>query len=283
MSQSRFFTRLVRSLVLTGAASCVTTFSASSKTDGVQISQLDGKLRIEIGGELFAEYFYQDVSRPFLYPIIGPDGLPTTRNWPMKEAENEEHDHPHHRSFWYAHGDINGHDFWSEGAKAGKTVHEQFTEMKSGPDAGVIRSRNKLVANDGTVVCTDERSLRIYNRKDERLFDFEITIHASNGELTLGDTKEGTMAMRLAETMRLKGKVGKGHIVNSEGVRDYGLFAANAFGWHDFEKKPEHAGDMKIKAGESATFRYRFYIHRGDEKEGKVAERYDEYVKQRKS
>jgi len=28
------------------------------------------------------------------------------------------------------------------------------------------------------------------------------------------------MAMRLAETMRLKGKVGHGHIINSNGVRD---------------------------------------------------------------
>ena len=43
-----------------------------------------------------------------------------TRNWPMKNVENEEHDHPHHRSFWYAHGDVNGHDFWSEGSKAGE-------------------------------------------------------------------------------------------------------------------------------------------------------------------
>ena len=50
--------------------------------------------------------------------------------------------------------------------------------------------------------------------------DFEITLKASNGELTFGDTKEGTMAVRLAETMRLKGKAGQGHIVNSAGVRD---------------------------------------------------------------
>ena len=60
--------------------------------------------------------------------------------------------------------------------------------------------------------------LRIYNQDKVRLFDFEITIHASEGDVTLGDTKEGTMAVRLAETMRLKGKVGHGHIVNSEGI-----------------------------------------------------------------
>jgi hypothetical protein len=155
------------------------------------------------------------------------------------------------------------------------------------------------------------------------LFDFEIVIHASNGDVTFGDTKEGTMAVRLAETMRLKGKVGHGHIVESNGkrdeetwgkradwcdysgpvdgktvgiamfdnpqnpryptwwhVRDYGLFAANPFGQHDFESLPDKtAGDLKIAAGKSVTFRYRFYIHKGDEAQAKVAEKYQEYLK----
>jgi hypothetical protein len=129
------------------------------------------------------------------------------------------------------------------------------------------------------------------------------------------------MAVRLTPTMRLKGKVGKGHIVNSEGqtedgtwgkraawcdyygpvdgqtvgvaifdhpdnprhptwwhVRNYGLFAANPFGQHNFERKPEGVGNLVIPAGESVTFKYRFYFHKGDEKEGKVAEHYRKYA-----
>ena len=155
-----------------------------------------------------------------------------------------------------------------------------------------------------------------------------ITLHAGKTDLTFGDTKEGTMALRLAETMRLKpnkenaGKPG-GHIVNSEGVRDdatwgkraawcdyygpvegktlgaaifdhptnprfptwwhvrdYGLFAANPFGRHDFESLPDKAaGNLVVPAGQSVTFRYRFYLHEGDEKQGKVAERYAEFSK----
>jgi hypothetical protein len=60
-------------------------------------------------------------------------------------------------------------------------------------------------------------------------------------------------------------------------VRDYGLFAANPFGLHDFEKKPAHSGDFKVPAGESVTFRYRFIFHDGDEKQAKIAELYDRY------
>jgi hypothetical protein len=61
-------------------------------------------------------------------------------------------------------------------------------------------------------------------------------------------------------------------------VRDYGLFAANPFGVHDFERKPAGTGDIKIPSGESLTFKYRFYFHKGDDKQGKVAERYSEYA-----
>ena len=62
-------------------------------------------------------------------------------------------------------------------------------------------------------------------------------------------------------------------------MRDYGLFAANPFGRHHFEKlDDEAAGNLTVPAGKSITFRYRFYIHEGNEKEAKVAEKYQEYA-----
>jgi hypothetical protein len=294
---------------------------------GVQITRQQDRLRVEINGQLFTEYVFKNTPRPYCYPLIGPGNLAMSRDWPMKDTPGEDHDHPHHRSLWYAHGAMNGQDFWSEQKAFGKTVHEDFLEVSSGKNAGVIRSRNKWVAADGKVVCTDERTLRFYNpgRASERVVDFDITLFASNGDLTLGDTKEGTMAVRLAETMRLKlkGKEGKGHIVNSNGVRDgqtwgkraqwcdyygpvegktvgiaifdhpqnprhptwwhvrdYGLFAANPFGQHDFESLPDKsAGNLTVPAGKSVTFRYRFYLHEGDEVQAKVAERYQQYAK----
>lgn len=298
---------------------------AAAAKQGVQITRLADRLRVEIDGQLFTEYFFKDVPRPYCYPLIGPGGAAMTRDWPMKNTPGEEQDHPHHRSLWFAHGAINGHDFWSEEKNFGKTVHEDFLDIRSSPEVGVIRERNKWVTTEGTVVCTDERALRFYKLSNptERMMDFEITLFASNGELTFGDTKEGTMAVRLAETMRLKGKLGQGHIVNSAGVRDgqtwgkradwcdyygpvggktvgiaifdhpqnprhptwwhvrdYGLFAANPFGQHDFESlSNKTAGNLVVPAGKSVTFRYRFYLHEGDDQQAKVAERYREYAR----
>ena len=318
------------SLVL--GAWCFSHVACAATNAGVQISQLPDRLRVEINGALFIEYhFATNLAQPFYYPFIGPGGAAMTRDWPMKDTPGEEHDHPHHRSLWFAHGEVNGVDFWTEGQGKGRIVHAGFDEIKSGNDAGIIKSRDNWTASDGKIICTDERTFRIHNRTGgERLIDFEITLHAVNGELKLGDTKEGTMAVRIAETMRLKKFVpkgqkpipGDGHIVLRTGlrdaeawgkraawcdyhgpvngktvgiaifdhpqnprhptwwmVRDYGLFAANPFGQHEYEKTADpNAGDLTIPAGKSVTFRYRFLLHAGDEQQGRVAERYAEFV-----
>ncbi|HOX58945.1 MAG TPA: PmoA family protein [Candidatus Paceibacterota bacterium] len=312
-------------LLLVPTACSASLNSSARKSTGVQITQLDDRLRVEINGQLFTEYYFKDVPRPYCYPLIGPGGLAMTRDWPMKSTPGEAQDHPHHRSLWFAHGAVNGHDFWSEQKAFGKTVHEAFLKVKSGNKAGVIRERNRWVAANGDVVCKDERTLRFHALKSssERILDFEITLLASNGDLTLGDTKEGTMAVRIAETMRLKGNLAQGHIVNSAGVRDgdtwgkradwcdyygpvqgktvgiaifdhpknprhptwwhvrdYGLFAANPFGRHDFEKLSNRtAGDLVVPAGKSVTFRYRFYLHEGDYQQADVAAKYKHYAK----
>ncbi len=310
------------------AAGLLTVGLGYAAEEGVKLIPQADRVRIEINGELFTEYVFQGTNHTYYYPLLGPGGLPMTRNYPMKtDVPGEEHDHTHHRSLWFSHGAVNGVDFWSEEAKAGRILHNQFLEVRSGKDEGVLRSTDNWVGPDGHVVCTDERTFRVFARpSNERLFDFEVTLHApADRDLLLGDTKEGTMAVRVAESMRLvhgRNQKGDGHIVLSTGVRDgqtwgkraawcdyygpvqgktvgiaildhpanpvhptywhvrdYGLFAANPFGVHDFERKPAGAGNLNIPAGKSVTFKYRFYLHEGDEKQARVAEHYNEYAR----
>lgn len=302
----------------------------------VDIKEQDGKVRVEINGELFTEYHHTGAPHVYYYPVIGPGGLKMTRSWPMAEAPNEQQDHPHHRSIWYSHGLVNGVDFWSELASfgkrtpqhpVGKIVHEKLIEAKGGEKEGVISAQLKWEAPDGSVPLTSVQTLRVYDRPaNERLFDIEVTLKAGEKDVVLGDTKEGTMGMRIAESMRLKQPKnqppGQGRILNSEGdqdgavwgkraawvdywgpvegktvgvtimdhpknpryptrwhARDYGLFAANPFCEHDMDKtQPNGAGDYKLAAGQSVTFKYRFYLHEGDAKQAKVAERFQEFA-----
>jgi hypothetical protein len=63
-------------------------------------------------------------------------------------------------------------------------------------------------------------------------------------------------------------------------VRTYGLFAANPFGGKDFSKETaDDYGAYTLPAGETLRLRYRVILHKGDEKEGKIAEAFAEYGK----
>jgi len=61
-------------------------------------------------------------------------------------------------------------------------------------------------------------------------------------------------------------------------VRDYGLFAANPFGWHDYGSGWSNDGSHTIPAGGSITFRYRIFLHKGDARTAKVQERWLDFA-----
>jgi hypothetical protein len=281
------------------------------------MSEAPGIVLVRIDGEIFTEYHYQDADRPYFYPLIAPTGDNITRHFPMKKINSDEQsDHPHHRSLWYTHGAVNGHDFWHRG----KVVQTKL-EVISEKDRGILICENEWRAGDGKVVCSDRRKHTIMTREENRIVDFEITLRASHGKIVLGDTKEGSMAFRVAPTLRLKGKVARGSIVNSEGdegrsawgkrarwcdyygplngktvgialmdhpdnprhptwwhARDYGLCTANPFGISYFERKPRGTGNMEIEDGKSVTFKYRVLIHKGSTGEAGLDRLYREYA-----
>jgi len=304
----------------------------------VRLTQLADRVRVEIGGQLFTEYVFADgASRPYCYPVLLADGTGLTRDFPMKDTPGEDLDHPHHRAVMFAHGRANGIDFWNEGKAGGntpkgRTVHDGGLETAEG-ETGSLRTRNRWLSPDGKLIATDETTIRFRDAgHGNRLLDYEVTIRAlPDTPLLLGDSKEGTMAIRVAQWLTLPHKMsgkdipGVGRLLTSTGVqdrevwgkraawcvyyaardgktygvaifdhpsnfrhptwwmaRDYGLFAANPFGQHEFEpekKHPRGMGDHTIPAGGSLTLRYRFYFHTGDPESAKVADHYAEYAK----
>jgi hypothetical protein len=64
-------------------------------------------------------------------------------------------------------------------------------------------------------------------------------------------------------------------------VRTYGLFAANPFAEHEFAGDSTHPVSYTLPQGKEIVFRYRVLLHRGDEKEGRVAEAFAEYAKRK--
>jgi hypothetical protein len=62
-------------------------------------------------------------------------------------------------------------------------------------------------------------------------------------------------------------------------VRSYGLFAANPFGLKEFTGDATKDGSYTLPPGKSLTLRYRVILHRGNEKQGRIAELFEDYSK----
>jgi hypothetical protein len=215
-------------------------FAAASAFAAVDVKTLEDRVRIEIDGKLFTEFRMTGATHVYYWPVIGPGGAKMTRSWPMAEVPGEEHDHPHHRSLWFAHGLVNGVDFWSETTTfkgtpkhpLGRIEHDKILEAKGGAEFGILKTSQKWIAPDDSTPVTSTQTLKVYSRPDsERLFDFEVTLTAGDKDAVFGETKEGAAAIRIAESMRLKGPKatpGAGKIVNSEGDTDGAVWGKRA-------------------------------------------------------
>jgi hypothetical protein len=214
--------------------------AALSSRAAVEVKSLDDRVRIEVDGKLFTEYRTIGAPHVYYWPVIGPGGAKMTRSWPMAEIPGEERDHVHHRSLWFSHGLVNGVDFWGEDASykgnpkhpVGRIEHDKIVEAKGGAELGVLKTSQKWIGPNDSVPLTSTQTLKVYSRPEtERVFDFEVTLTAGDKDVVLGDTKEGTAAIRIAESMRLKGPKatpGAGKILNSEGDADGNVWGKRA-------------------------------------------------------
>lgn len=189
---------------------------------------------IKIDGKLFTEYRTDEGPKPFLYPLIGPTGVSYTRSFPMKDVEGEKKDHPHHRSFWFTHGKVNGIDFWAEPKKSpfGSIKETSRKPLIQGPVLGRLHTTDDWLSPSGEKVCEDERVLTIYHSRKGRVLDFDIKIKASVGPVEFGQTKEGMFGVRVASSMDVTKKEG-GKIVTSEGLTDEKAWGKPA-SWVDY-------------------------------------------------
>ncbi|MSU48669.1 MAG: hypothetical protein EXS37_06165 [Opitutus sp.] len=211
----------------------------AAAADQVTFTRQDDRVRIEIGGKHFSDYIHRGWPKPSLYPILDADGTSYTRDFPFKKNPAEVPDHDWHRGVWFAHGAVNGHDLWREipEKKTGRIVLDAILESRDGA-TGVLRVRQRWENSDGEVLLTDETTLRIARTSAGTVLDYEVKLLATHGAVTLGDTEEGTMAVRVNEAIRVShgknkdARAGTGHLVNSEGVREKPVWGKRA-AWCD--------------------------------------------------
>lgn len=209
----------------------------------VKITQGSDRIIIEIDGQPFTEMFTgSGVTKPYLHPLRSASGKIVTRRFPMEVVEGEAHDHPHHRGLWFAHGDVNGFDYWSLGStRQGpqpKIEIRRVTALESGKKQGIVRTLFDWVDRDGKALLTEDRLMTFYSHLTQRTIDFDIALAALQ-PVKFGDTKEGTFAIRLAPQLELPSPKApatpkrNGHIVTSEGVTGDKVWGTRAK-WVDY-------------------------------------------------
>ena len=310
-------------LVTAALAACTTSHNALElgEAGAARVHFEEHSLSVELEGELVAEIHLTGAQSPYVYPVLGPGGVAMTRGFPMDAKANEARDHPHHRSLWLTHGDVNGWDFWHEGERSGRIAWTGGLRVDSKKQSVAVGMDLAWEAG-GEVLLEERRTLGFHADEGTRWIDVTAMLTAAR-DVTFGDTKEGSMALRLRPELRLEGdgSVARGSMVNSEGqsgrdvwgkrarwvhysgpvdggvvgvaildhpenprhptwwhARSYGLVAANPFGVHDFERKPEGTGDLALKAGEGLTLRYRILLHAGELAPAEIEEAWCQYA-----
>lgn len=190
------------------------------QTESIDIKTENGRVEVSVGEDLFTAYNYKETAKPFLYPVLGPQQIQMTRDFPMKKTAGEADDHPHHKSLWIGH-EVNGIDFWTCGEGATIVVDG---EPKIDVASNGITANSNWIDADEKVTCRDTTKWTFGCDDQSRWIDCEFKLMASENSITINDTKEGTVAIRTHPNLRLNPAAKRGveevfgTAINSQGT-----------------------------------------------------------------
>jgi len=195
----------------------------------VKVTQAADRIVVEIDGKPYTALFIgPETTKPYLHPLRAASGTIVTRGFPMEPQEGERKDHIHQRGCWFTHGDVNGLNFWGNdptqaGPRKGRIVLNKVISVKSGKQAGSLEASFDWLDPQGARLLTETRQIVFRADPKLRILDFDIRLRAAQ-EVTFGDTKEGTFAIRLAAWMEEPDRRAPatpkrtGKMVNAEGL-----------------------------------------------------------------
>jgi hypothetical protein len=187
------------------------------------------RVEVEIDGRHFTTFhFGAEHAKPFLHPLNTTTGLAVTRGVPPDKGAGESVDHPHHRGLWFAHDSLGGYKFWNEPkperagdaaylARFGRMKAKGAPTFKGGKSSGTLAAEFDLTAPEKGGFGTLSEQFTFRRSGANHVVDVTVTILADRGAaIRMGDTEEGTFALRLADEFQQKRGA---TLLNSDGLK----------------------------------------------------------------
>ena len=168
------------------------------------------KVDVLMDGKLFTSYCWPySVYKPILYPVLNAAGVAITRGYPLQPREGERSDHRHQVGIWLNYGNVNGYDFWGNGAegerqvKLGAVKHLSIESTQGGNGEGTLRAKASWVDSSGRELLAESSTYHFIADGTTRIIDRITTLTATGGKVDFPDTKEGFLGIRVARQLEL--------------------------------------------------------------------------------
>ncbi len=193
----------------------------------------------------------------------------------------------------------------------GRIAHDSFLRQEDGPVNARLEMALDWVSHEGDVLLNEIRRVRVYPLAGgEQLIDFDLTFESQVEQVTFGQSTFGILAARVAHPMEVLR--GGGRILNARGaLNEEGVHRQTAE-WCDYSGpiSPDETNGIAvlghpvnihhphrwhvrddgwmcaapfarhaktIHGGESLSFRFRIFVHDGDDA-ARIAARYAEFA-----
>jgi hypothetical protein len=185
----------------------ISSFEQAPKEKGIRLVRSDDKEKVDVfvNGSFFTSYRYpSDFEKPYLFPVMAPNGSVITRGYPVEPRKGERVDHPHHTGLWFNYGNVNGLDFWNNSSAIaadkkdgyGRIVHQKIVKAESGKQ-GLLEVEMNWNDNKGNTILKEHTKYIFSGDAESWTIDHISTLTAVNGQVILGDSKEGMFAIRV--------------------------------------------------------------------------------------
>lgn len=191
--------------------------AAAAKGVDVSVNQAAHRVDITVDGQPFTSYLWHTSQRkPFLYPLISPDGVTLTRGVPPLPGERT--DHPHHAGLWFNYSNVNNIDYWNNSnaiklenrARYGSIDFDRIVSSKSGPTSGeLVTESTWYPSSDVPAVGSNQQppvlhqttryvfSKLMIDGNPARAIDMTVTLTAMQTAV-FHDDKDGMLGIRVA-------------------------------------------------------------------------------------